>query len=237
MHYSIACDGARGYSKEMEYPVGKVIRKLVRKRGLRVKDLIVGTGLSRTTVHGHLKGERMPKKEDREKYASLLRVSFDDFETMWQGPDDLTPLLAQPSGVRPNTLRDTIDVDLYTSVSAARRDEREGERGAKTAVPAGYGRRTFVVTLDGDCMEPLYHDGGKVVFSIDVYEREGIVDGKSYFLQFEDGSQTFKRVFLDADDREELILRTYNEKYPERRVRRSDVKLMARAVEQWAAAD
>ena len=68
------------------------------------------------------------------------------------------------------------------------------------------------------------------VFSVDAAESEGIIDGKNYFMQFTDGENTFKRIFLDPENRELLILRCWNERYPPTNCRRSKVKLLARAV-------
>ena len=96
-------------------------------------------------------------------------------------------------------------------------------------VPFGM-KRPFAVTVDGDCMEPKFHDGDMVIFSLDATEREGIVEGKDYFIQLADGSNTFKRVFLDPENRDVLILRCWNEKYPERVIERAQVKLLARAI-------
>jgi phage repressor protein C with HTH and peptisase S24 domain len=79
-------------------------------------------------------------------------------------------------------------------------------------------------------MEPKYRDGDVVVFSIDSAEREGVVQGKNYFVQFADGENTFKRIFLDPENRELLILRGWNEKYPARIIERANIKLLARAV-------
>ena len=52
----------------------------------------------------------------------------------------------------------------------------------------------FTAPVDGDCQHPKWKDGEIVVFSFDAVEREGILDGRSYYLAFTDGSTTFKRV-------------------------------------------
>jgi transcriptional regulator with XRE-family HTH domain len=134
-----------------------------------------------------------------------------------------------PSGLNEATRRNIVDVPHFHGVSAARTEERTDAHRGRSPVPAGSSRR-FAVTVDGDCMEPKYHHGETVVFSIDAAEREGIVDGKNYFVQFADGENTFKRVFLDPENRELLILRGWNERYPARVVERSKVKLLARAI-------
>jgi SOS-response transcriptional repressor LexA len=224
--------------------ISKALRDLLDRDGIKRKDLVNRTKKPSATVSRHVNGKFLPSVDDRADYAAAFGMTPSEFEAYWkrkreemESGSQVADVPPHPSGIRPGSLRDTVDVDHYHSVSAARRDERAGEQRERATVPAGHGRKTFVVTLDGDCMEPKYHDGARVIFSMDAVEREGIVSGKSYFLQFHDGSQSFKRVFLDPEDREELILRPDNPKYPERRVRRSDVAMIARAVEQLAPAD
>jgi phage repressor protein C with HTH and peptisase S24 domain len=79
-------------------------------------------------------------------------------------------------------------------------------------------------------MEPRYRHGDVVIFSVDAAEREGVVDGKNYFVQLDDGENTFKRVFADPRDPDRLVLRCWNPKYPPRAVDRRTVRLLARAV-------
>ena len=134
-----------------------------------------------------------------------------------------------PSAVAAESLRPVVDVERFHGVSAARPEDREGVRRGRTPVPAGSPRR-FAVTVDGDCMEPRYRHGDVVIFSVDAAEAEGIVDGRNYFLQFDDGHNSFKRVFLDPGDPDVLVLRCWNEAYPQRTVNRNRVRLLARAI-------
>ena len=119
-------------------------------------------------------------------------------------------------------------MERFHGVSAARREDRAGVERGRVPIPAG-ARRRFAVIVDGDCMEPKYRDGDVVVFSVDAAEREGIVDGRNYFIQFADGENTFKRVFLEPSDVNWLVLRCWNAKYPPRRVERTSIHLLARA--------
>ncbi|MDB5299365.1 MAG: hypothetical protein JWO87_1028 [Phycisphaerales bacterium] len=144
------------------------------------------------------------------------------------GPSATLHDAAFPTGMQPGSGRGVVEVEHFHGVSAARTEDRAAAQRGKAPVPAGAARR-FAVTVDGDCMEPKYHHGDVVVFSVDAAEREGIVEGKNYFLQFADGENTFKRIFLDVENRELLILRCWNEKYEPRVVERASVKLLARA--------
>jgi|SRR5579862_2549993 len=134
-----------------------------------------------------------------------------------------------PIAIKPATRKDVAEISHYYGVSAARIEDRTDAARGTAPVPAG-ARRRFAVTVDGDCMEPRYRDGDVVVFSIDAAEREGIVDGKNYFVQFTEGENTFKRLFLDPENRDLVILKCWNERYEPKVVERSRIKLLARAV-------
>jgi phage repressor protein C with HTH and peptisase S24 domain len=134
----------------------------------------------------------------------------------------------QPTALAGDSLVRVVDVERFHGVSAARLEDRAGVKEGRVPVPAGT-RRRFAAVVDGDCMEPKYHHGDVVVFSIDAAEREGIVDGRNYFVQFADGENTFKRVFCDPENSDRLVLRCWNPKYPARAVERSRVQILARA--------
>jgi len=144
-------------------------------------------------------------------------------------PTPATPTQVLPKTIRPASQREVDLIEHFHGVSAARTEDRTPTDRGSMPVPAGSQRR-FAVTVDGDCMEPKYRDRDVVIFSVDLAEREGIVDGRNYFIQFADGQNTFKRLFLDPENRELLILRCWNEKYPQRVVERSQIKLLARAI-------
>ena len=134
----------------------------------------------------------------------------------------------QPAALARASARPVVDVERFHGVSAARPEDRAGVERGSVPVPAGIGRR-FAAVVDGDCMEPQYHDGDVVVFSIDAAEKEGIIEGRNYFVQFADGENTFKRIFFDPENSDRLVLRCWNPKYPQRRVQRTRIQLLARA--------
>ncbi|MDB5294007.1 MAG: hypothetical protein JWL69_5248 [Phycisphaerales bacterium] len=164
----------------------------------------------------------------RQQIGARSEGSADGGETPRYDPSAPLHNAAFPSGVQTASTRGVTEVEHFHGVSAARAEDRTAAHRGKATVPVGTARR-FAVTVDGDCMEPKYHHGDVVLFSVDAAEREGIVEGKNYFLQFADGENTFKRIFLDPENRELLILRCWNEKYEPRVVERSSVKLLARA--------
>jgi biotin operon repressor len=134
----------------------------------------------------------------------------------------------QPSAMAPSPSLPVVNVERYHGVSAARTEDRASVDRGQIPVPAGASRR-FAVVVDGDCMEPKYGNGDVVIFSVDAAEREGIIEGRNYFIQFTDGQNTFKRIFFEPTDVHWLILRCWNARYPDRRVERSTVQLLARA--------
>ena len=134
-----------------------------------------------------------------------------------------------PRGIRADTLKEVADVEHFHGVSAARTEHRTATGRGKSPVP-GPAQRRFAVTVDGDCMETKYRDGESVIFSVDAAESEGIIEGRNYFIQFHDDQNTFKRIFLDPENHELLVLKCWNEKYPPRVIERSSIKLLARAV-------
>jgi phage repressor protein C with HTH and peptisase S24 domain len=138
----------------------------------------------------------------------------------------------QPSALELESVEPVVEIERFHGVSAARPEERTDVAGGTVPVPVGSkpGARRFSVTVDGDCMEPKYRHGDVVVFSVDAAERGGIVDGKNYFIQFDDGENTFKRVYVDPAHRDRVILRCWNKSYPPRTVERRKIKLLARAV-------
>ena len=79
-------------------------------------------------------------------------------------------------------------------------------------------------------MEPKYRHGDVVIFSVDAVEREGILQGRNYFVQLDDGQNTFKRVFEDPAQPNALILRCWNKRYAKRVIDRRSVRLLARAI-------
>ena len=139
-----------------------------------------------------------------------------------------------PTGLQSNLKRPARNVPHFTSgIAASRRVEKLEDEDFQSRRPADtLDERAFTIPVDGDCQEPVWHNGDIVLFSYDAYERDGILPGKSYYLAFSDGTTTFKRVFVDPADPHVYILRCWNiDKYPaERRVHFSEVVRIARAV-------
>lgn len=134
-----------------------------------------------------------------------------------------------PSSLKAGSVYPVVEIERFHGVSAARPEDRAGVDLGMTLAPAGSMRR-FSATVDGDCMEPRYRHGDVVIFSVDAVDAEGVVEGRNYFIQLDDGHNTFKRVFVDPDDPDMLVLRCWNEAYPPRTIDRRSVRLLARAI-------
>lgn len=96
--------------------------------------------------------------------------------------------------------------------------------------PRMMGHGLFRVRLAGDSMRPAYQDGCIVEFRCLRVDRDGVVEGKDYYVQRSDGCATFKRVV--KMDEESFTLAALNKrKYPRVMiVERAVVVRMARAV-------
>ena len=120
-------------------------------------------------------------------------------------------------------------VPEYPGVSAVRKDYRSDDQAKRAELSPGL-EGDFVVQLDGQCMEPEYPDRRRVLFSVERWKSEGFVDGKDYWIRFEDGDSTFKRVRIDKANAHELILAPLNPGVKPWTVKRRTVSLAARAV-------
>jgi len=221
---------------------GQKLAALRRERYLTQQELAERLDMSLANIRRLEQSEvgGMQMKNFR-RLAELLKIPPDElqrrigapFETETENgrggnrrPERFGP---QPSALIAGTMQPVVDIDRFHGVSAAQPEDRERVDRGQTPVPTGAAER-FSVIVDGDCMEPKYRHGDVVIFSVEAVDREGILDGRNYFIQFNDGENTFKRVFVDADNGERLILRCWNEDYPSRSVERSSIKLLARAI-------
>lgn len=91
------------YEKAVNDAVAKLIRDLMRRKGLLLKHVIEKTGIPPSTVDRHANGRTIPKLEERERYAKAFGMSMQQFEEAWQaiadgdGPDPFETLIAELS--------------------------------------------------------------------------------------------------------------------------------------------
>lgn len=199
----------------------ELIKKILRERKIRKKELIVGTGIPASTVFRHLSGKGEPSLDQRAEYAEFFGMTVKEFDRQWQHPESAGVAVGLPERTR---------VPLYEGVSAVDMRHEFEHPEAMVEVSADI-RPTFAVRIRGDCMEPIYENGDVVVFSIPRFEAEGFVNGKDYWIQFTDGQTTFKRVLVDHRDPERLTMFPVNPAHQPWPVHRSHIRQAARAVE------
>jgi transcriptional regulator with XRE-family HTH domain len=119
-------------------------------------------------------------------------------------------------------------VPHFGGVSAVRTDQRE-EIGGEFADAPDMGV-DFVLTVDGQCMEPRYVDGEQVGCSIRRWVKEGFKWNKDYWIRFKDGQTTLKRVLRDRTDPEKFICQPLNPASRPFTRLKSDVEKAARVV-------
>ena len=168
------------------------------------------------------------------RLAEVSRISLDDLRRRIGVPPTFRPTRVeplastQPTALLANSLQRVGDIRQFHGVSASRAEDRAEVSRGQVPAPVGGGRR-FAAVVDGDCMEPAYRNGDVVIFSIDLAECEGVVDGRNYFIQLTDGENTFKRLFVDREYPDRLVLRCWNPKYPDRSIGRDRIHTLARA--------
>lgn len=199
----------------------------MRKRLVRTQEeLAAQLGMSTSNIR---RIERSEKTTIGPKYIrKLAEISGKSLDAMLV-TISVNGLSSAPSGILLGSDVPTKEIEIFHGVSAARVANHAPVVRSGVGLPAK-GSREFAVVVDGDCMEPVFSHGDIVVFSVDEAEKRGIVDGKSYFIRLDGEENTFKRIFIDTENLEQLILKPYNEKYSPRIIMRSQVTLLAMAI-------
>lgn len=162
--------------------------------------------------------------------------------------DDLERELEEAEAASPGEPPETVYIDVLNrpgmqirlprrgpivgGISAGALDERPGmEPGFIEYDPP----TQFFLQVEGDCMEPDYHDGELVLFSAKLVEEQGILDGEDYGISLRgDDKTTFKRVYADPRDSEKLLLRCANRtgkfKSWQMKLRRDEIGRIGKAV-------
>jgi len=161
-------------------------------------------------------------------FLSAARASREDAAAAKKLAAETIMKNKQPSGLNMSTFTTGRPVEHFHGVDAARSTQREPINREAIMAPRG-GAGTFFVTVDGDCMEPEFQHGAIVLFS-EPEALRGLVSGEPYFIRFKDGETTFKSVVIPTDTREELILHPTNPKYPDRRIMRDEISMIALAI-------
>lgn len=93
----------------------------------------------------------------------------------------------------------------------------------------------FAARVHGDSMTPKYREGDIVIFS----PKANVRSGDDAFVRFEDGQTTFKRVFFEADETEQPVIRLQprNERYRPQSVPAEAISGLYRAMYRYQSVD
>lgn len=171
-------------------------RKLL---GLSQTEAAIKSGLSLATISRIERGEPTIDPYSIRLYAQAIGIPYE--------------VPASSSGIRPGSLAFSPEFVIackashWSEVPDFQFDYDNADE--RRIVNAGL----FILTIDGDCMEPDYPDGCKVQFQIFRIDGEPLVPGVDYVFCRNDGKATFKT--LVANDGEIYTLAPLNQaRYP-----------------------
>lgn len=163
-HFNLGVDD--GYASGVATQAGKAMKKLMRAKGLRIKDLVNLTGWSRPTVSRHVNGVRVPNYEQRQEYAKHFEINREEIDVIWRGqspPDEdesarlvlkLSPRIYQYLyPITENTDLTIDDAAELLIIEAAERREETGEEDDTSYVPPD--EEAPAVRGEGEKKQPL----------------------------------------------------------------------------------
>lgn len=221
--------------------LGKTIKEIRKKRGLTQKQLSELTGLKQNTISNHENGNRSIDELDIHIYSKALGVSPKElFDSYKESSDNLTEIYNQLNSDRQTKVydfateqlkeqnnvvnfndyieeeSDWYEVKFYGSVSAGTGlylDDEQVETISFGAdmIPTG---TDFCLKVNGDSMEPTFHNGDYVFIKRETEFRNGtigaiIVNGEAYL----------KKIYITEDS---IKLVSLNKKYKDITVTQDD---------------
>lgn len=224
--------------------LGQTIKKIRKRKGLTQKQLSELTGLKQNTISNHENGNRSIDEVDIHVYSSALGVSPKElFDSYKESSDNITEIYNQLNSDRQAKVYDYAteqlreqnnnnnvvnfndyieeesewyEVKFYGSVSAGTGlylDDEQVETISFGAdmIPNG---TDFCLKVNGDSMDPIFHDGDYVFIKRETDFRNGsigvvIVNGDAYL----------KKIYITADA---IKLVSLNKKYKDITVTQDD---------------
>ena len=212
--------------------LGQTIREIRKRKGLTQKQLSELTGLKQNTISNHENGNRSIDEVDIHVYSNALGVSPKElFDSYKESSDNLTEIYNQLNSERQTKVYDFAteqlkeqnkvvnindyieeesewyEVKFYGSVSAGTGlylDDEQVETISFGAdmIPTG---TDFCLKVNGDSMDPMFHDGDYVFIKRETDFRNGsigvvIVNGDAYL----------KKLYVNE---ESITLVSLNKKY------------------------
>lgn len=221
--------------------LGQTIREIRKRKGLTQKQLSELTGLKQNTISNHENGNRSIDEVDIHVYSNALGVSPKElFDSYKESSDNLTEIYNQLNSDRQAKVYDFAteqlkeqnkvvnfndyieeesewyEVKSYGSVSAGTGlylDDEQVETISFGAdmIPNG---TDFCLKVNGDSMDPMFHDGDYVFIKRETDFRNGsigvvIVNGDAYL----------KKIYITPDS---IKLVSLNKKYKDITVTQDD---------------
>lgn len=221
--------------------LGQTIREIRKRKGLTQKQLSELTGLKQNTISNHENGNRSIDEVDIHVYSNALGVSPKElFDSYKESSDNLTEIYNQLNSDRQTKVYDFAteqlkeqnkvvnindyieeesewyEVKFYGSVSAGTGlylDDEQVETISFGAdmIPTG---TDFCLKVNGDSMDPMFHDGDYVFIKRETDFRNGsigvvIVNGDAYL----------KKIYITEDS---IKLVSLNKKYKDITVTQDD---------------
>lgn len=217
--------------------LGQTIREIRKRRGLTQKQLSELTGLKQNTISNHENGNRSIDEVDIHVYSNALGVSPKElFDSYKESSDNLTVIYNQLNSDRQAKVYDFAteqlneqnnvvnindyieeetnwyEVKFYGSISAGTGlylDDEQVETinfGADM-VPNG---TDFCLKVNGDSMEPMFHDGDYVFIKRETDFRNGtigavIVNGEAYLKKIYITDNSIRLVSLNKKYKDIIV--------------------------------
>ena len=226
--------------------LGQTIREIRKRKGLTQKQLSELTGLKQNTISNHENGNRSIDEVDIHVYSNALGVSPKElFDSYKESSDNLTEIYNQLNSDRQEkvynfateqlkeqnnnvvNINDYIEeesewyeVKFYGSVSAGTGlylDDEQVETISFGAdmIPSG---TDFCLKVNGDSMDPMFHDGDYVFIKREKDFRNGsigvvIVNGDAYLKKIYITPDSIKLVSLNKKYKDITVSEDDNLKY------------------------
>ena len=225
--------------------LGQTIREIRKRKGLTQKQLSELTGLKQNTISNHENGNRSIDEVDIHVYSNALGVSPKElFDSYKESSDNLTEIYNQLNSDRQTKVydfateqlkeqnkvvninnyieeeSDWYEVKFYGSVSAGTGlylDDEQVETISFGAdmIPTG---TDFCLKVNGDSMDPMFHDGDYVFIKRETDFRNGsigvvIVNGDAYLKKIYITPDSIKLVSLNKKYKDITVTQDYTLKY------------------------
>lgn len=199
---------------------GKILQKRRKSLGLTQEEIAQSLKISVKTIQNLETGRTASLQlGSRKKYAELLQWPLDDVQSLMgadEDPEGAENNVSQIGGTVPMRM-----LPIYRFVPANRMGGREdfysdqADQDPEMVEAYAPSKNCIVIVLDGDCMEPKYKSGEKVIIDFVAVENGSrMIPGACYFIQTrgEDGGKNTFKAFVGIEDGEYLF-RCLNQKY------------------------